>query len=134
MDMRVFEVAAEGVVLPITHPITGEPLVLPDGTPVAVTVVGTDSKEWRAREREIANRRISGGSKRPITVEEIEEDALASIAAIIKSWTGIREGEKDYPCTTENKLLMLAKYPDFKRQIDGFLGKRENFLRVSQQS
>lgn len=133
MDMSVFEIAAEGVVLPIKHPVTGQPLKLDDGTAVTVIMVGMDSAEWRAREREVANKRLAGTAG-TLTAEDIEEESLASIAAVIKGWTGIRIGEREYACTPENKLQMLARYPHFKRQIDAFLGNRENFLKVSQES
>lgn len=133
MDLSVFEIASEGVPLQLLHPQTGEPLALDDGTPMEVTVVGTDSDEWRARERAIANKRIANFGKKPVTAEELETDNLLNLVACIKSWRGMVLNGQEIPCTDEHKLALLKRLPHLRRQVDNFVGNSANFLKASRQ-
>lgn len=132
MDLSVFELAPEGAVLAIKHPITREPLEI-DGVPVTVTMVGPDSAEWRAVQRSIVDRRLKD-RKASVSAEEIEAEAIRALAACIKAWTGMRLNGVDLECNEANKTMVLVKLPHFRRQIDEFLAHSENFLKASAQS
>lgn len=131
MDLSEFELAPEGATLEVLHPKTGVPMKLDDGTAVTITMVGMDSEEWRTNQQGLINRRLAQRTRKPATAEEIEDETLRSLAACIKSWTGMRLAGKDFECTRQNALELMRKLPDLRRQVDAFLADNRNFLKAS---
>lgn len=134
MDLSVFEVAPQGAVLQILHPVSGQPLTLDDGTAVTVTMVGMDSDEWRAHQQAITDRQLERRTPRKITAADIENETLQGLALCIKSWTGMVKAGKAFDCTPQNAVKLLRELPHFRRQVETFLLDGANFLTVSRKA
>ena len=136
MDLSVFEIATDGVPLHLQHPLTGEPLYADEAKtqPITVALVGLDSPEYTAHQRSMVDKRLSPDNKKKISAAQIDDEALRGLAVCIKGWTGFIANGEPVQCTEDAKMSVLKRYPHLKRQIDAFVAKSENFLKVSRQS
>lgn len=112
----------------ILHPRTGA------FTGMRVEVAGVDSAAYRAAEREQRNRRLQLlqlGNRSALTAEEAEADALELLARCTVSWSGVREGSVEAPCTPDNVRRLYLAYPWLRRQVDEAMADRARFFEES---
>lgn len=129
MDLSAFDVseaASRGATLTLRNPATGEDLCSDDGKPITITLLGSDSSEYRKRIRATANQRINSRKKR--TVEQIEQESIDMLAAVTQGWSGIVvDGEKVSFSQDEAKKL-YRRFSWITEQVDEFVSDRSNFL------
>lgn len=76
--------ADQGIVVKIRSPIDGSILKASDGTDVYITVLGTDSKQWKAELARI--KRESATREGTPSEEEIKAESIRALAAITVDW------------------------------------------------
>lgn len=109
------------------------PLIFVDGTELdsEFLIVGTDSKVYLRKQREIANRRIEQvqkNRKKIISQDEIETQNIELLAECILDWKNVDYNGKPLECTTENKIMILTENAWIREQVDRIAGDRRNFL------
>jgi len=127
MDLSGFnfsENSDKGVEVVLRHPVTDEPL------DIKVTVVGSDSKRYKAASHRVQNRSLSRGRGK-ITAERLEANGLEILSECVLDWENVEDSElfDEVPkCNKENVLKFLKKHTWAKEQIDSFIADRSNFL------
>ncbi len=128
MDLSDFEtskIADQGSVMPVRNPKDGSPLVNPDGSPMTVTVYGTDGQRFQqARMRKI-NMRLKM-RKTKVTGEELDSEALDVLIAATAAWHVTFDG-KLAEFTPDNVRVAYVKFPWLRRQVDEWMADEANF-------
>ena len=108
MDLKDFAPKSDEIVVEIKHPISKEPLMNDDGTPMVITIYAQHSKVYKKAQRELIGKRLKeaqeSGSKE-IDYEQLEEAALELMVKTTKSWDITYEGKK--PKLTEAKARQI---------------------------
>jgi hypothetical protein len=106
-SLNLEAMAEKGIVVKVKCPITGKQLKATDGTDLFITVLGTDSKQWKnelARiKREAVNRESAP------TEEEIKSESIRALAAITVAWhdeTALNG--KKLACTQANAIKLYS--------------------------
>lgn len=128
-----------GVSLPIPDIKTGEDLVSDSGVPVALLVVGSDSKRYRLFSHKAQNRRLksltSGRARKvDLDAEEIERDNIALAVHCVIGWTGLESGGQPVEFSKENVERLFAAQPYIRELVSAFIEDRVNFLERSASS
>jgi len=125
--------AEEGAVMELRHPATGAVLNQDDGSPVTITLAGSDSERYRKAERSNQNRRLKNSAGRrglTVTSEELENDNLEVLAAATVAWAGIVLHGESLDCTVANARKVFKEIPWAREQAEQFVAERANFLKV----
>ncbi len=135
MDLTELSAEAEiGAVLELNTK-TGEPATQKDGSPVTITLLGTDSKKWRKAEDAVGDRRLKAASPRhgaaAKSMEEQRNDVAFLLASVTVSWSGLQNDGTDLECNLENAKKLYLAHPFIREQVDSFLAERRNFLKAS---
>jgi len=139
MDLGMFDVvtgANAGVEVVLRHPATGAELISEDGVPFAVTVLGEQSDVYQKALKASVNRRLADQNKKrkgnaTMTVEEIEADEIALLAAAVKSWRGIKLDGQSLEFSQENvrKVLQDKRFPWIRAQLMEAVRDEGNFIK-----
>lgn len=132
MDLSVLE-PVEGATIQLRHPVTNEPLADETG-PVTVDIVGVDSPKFQARQRVLTNKRLAtaGNRKSKITAEDLEEEAISTIAACITGWSGnVELDKKPLEFSRTNAKALITRLRWIGEQVDLAIADRANFLKAS---
>lgn len=120
--------ASLGAVMKLMHPTENTVLTNDDGTPMTITLLGTDSDVYRKAQRLAINRRMK--SRKPATAEDIDSDALDLLSVSTVDWKITLAGSMP-ACSTEAARDLYATVPWIKEQVDTFINDRSNFLKAS---
>ena len=125
--MDILSLNPNNITVHLKHPATGAFLG------VAVELRSMESDEVKAVERQLKNKALRGG-RNTVTAEKIDDNAIALLSAAIASWSftdgAHLEGDKNPPCTEENKRKLLA-ISIIAKQIDAALGDEAAFFASS---
>lgn len=116
--------------LQLVHPVTEEPLWADkDQTqPVAISLHGTSSKQYRNAITAMQNRQLRRG-KQKVSAETLKEESVKLLVAC--SDAGVNFTYKGEPLDTADAFSALYSDPKFswvKDQVDAALGDVSNFL------
>jgi hypothetical protein len=118
----------EGVAIPI-YQKNGDPYKGADGQPSTITVVGSESKQYRAARhsqyRRMAKRVRSGRSE--AAPEEMERDSLELAAAAVVAFSGWEDGTTPLAFTPENVKLLLS-FDHILEQVQGGIQRHASFF------
>ncbi len=129
-DLAAFDTAAtadQGAVMPLVHPVSGEPILQPDGRPITLTLLGKDSKKYLAAVRAATNKRLAA-RKTKVTAEEIEEETIVGLVAATVAWDGVMWDGEGRDCTPVNVRAFYKRFRAFREAAVDFLEDRSNFL------
>lgn len=127
LDMRA--AAEAGATMTLRHPVTDEDLADGKGKPVTITVLGTDSREFRRKLDEInRNRQRKRGNP---SLAESERSAAELLAAVTRGWTGVEWDGKVLECTTENAEMLYRERSWVRQQVDEFVADVGNFSQTT---
>ncbi len=132
MDLSELE-PKTGATIPLRHPVTNEPLEDSTG-PLTIDIVGIDSPQFQARQRQIANKRLAtaGNRKSKLTAEDLEEEAIGTLAACITGWSAnVALDGKPLEYSRSNAKLLLTRLIWVREQVDAAIADRANFLKAS---
>ncbi len=135
MDFSSVSAAAEeGAVLELKDP-HGEPVLKPDGSPVTITLAGSDSKRFKKARNAIGDRYLKKASPRKAAIAETTEESLNDwafqLAAATISWDGVVVEGAELECTPANAKRVYLDYDWVREQVDAFVGERRNFWKSS---
>jgi hypothetical protein len=83
-SLNLEKAADQGIVVKVRSPLDGSILKASDGTDMFITVLGTDSKQWKA---EIARiKRESATREGAPSEEEIKAESIRALASITVDW------------------------------------------------
>ncbi len=121
----------EGRPMPIRNP-RGEVVRHESGDPVTINLLGRHSERARAKERELANRRLEAakmGKQR--TPEDFEVEAVEYLQACTVGWSFTEMDGKPFPCTPENakKFWSDRRFSNIRVQADNWISEDANFMR-----
>jgi hypothetical protein len=134
MDLSKFNVskqAEQGAWCELENPATGEALTDDDSRPVAIKVLGVDSKAWREKNREFQRKRfhkMRRTKSKNIDHTMSDEDTCELLAECTVEWTGLVEDGEAIAFTKEAAFDLFMKYPWIREQVDVFIGDRANFF------
>jgi hypothetical protein len=126
MDLSTIDLtksAEAGADLTLEHPVTGEPL------DIIITLAGTDSASYRAKQKEIQNKRITKmarGKKADFSITD--DEACDILAGCTLGWVGILESGKELEFSVLNAKDLYIKHFWIREQVDAFMGDRANFF------
>lgn len=132
-NINLDEMAEEGAILELEHPVTGEKLVADDEnkTQMSLSLLGMDSKEYRNKSKELqAKRTMALAKKRSshgASFVMSDDDACSLLAACTTGFTLYLDGEFVEFSKKAAKELYL-KYTWMREQADEFIGDRANFF------
>lgn len=120
----------EGVWMEVLDPKTETPIRNTEGQPVRILLVGTDSPQFRAKNREFMNRRLKRNKVALGTAEQLEAEKHETLAACTLGWEGFILNGKEWPFSPENAYSLYANpaLRFIREQVDEFVGERANFL------
>lgn len=113
---------AQGAECNIKNPLNGEP------TDVFITIMGADSREWRAAKRAQTSQILkakSQGKEDSLDFDKMDVDALVSVTL---DWRGIAKDGEDYEFSKKNARELYQDAPGVVTQLLEFLGTGENFI------
>jgi hypothetical protein len=113
---------AQGAECNIKNPLNGEP------TDVFITIMGADSREWRAAKKAQTSQILkakSQGKEESLDFDKMDVDALVSVTL---GWRGIAKDGEDYEFNKKNARELYQDAPGVVTQLLEFLGDGENFI------
>ena len=135
MDLAQFDsikACEEGAVMEIMHPTSGE--ILRDeetGEPWTITFIGIDSKELKAIQHTLQNKRLKALSRRgqvEVTAEQIDSDELEMVIKATRSWNHLQLDGNKIDCNDLTKRNIYSRFPWLLEQASFFINGRKNFL------
>ena len=113
---------AEGAECNIKNPLNGEP------TDVFITIMGSDSREWRAAKKNQTSQILkakSQGKEESLDFDRMDVDALLSVTI---DWRGIIKDGEEFEFNKKNARELYQDAPGVVSQLLEFLGNGENFI------
>lgn len=132
MDLKDLTPKSDDIVVNIVHPISKEPLVNDDGSPMTITIYAQHSKEYKKVQRELINKRLKeaqAAGNTDIDYEQLEAAALELMAKTTKAWDITFDGKK--PKLTEAKARQI--YDEvfwIKNQIEEAVADSLDFMKA----
>lgn len=121
----------EGVVVPI-YDKGGEPYTAADGTPTTITVLGSDSRPYRAAVE--ANQKRLLKQRRPSMVPgDLTRNRIEAAAAAIVAWHGFESDGAEWPCTSDH-VKELLQTPHILEQVEAGIASHADFFKNSSAS
>lgn len=127
LDMRA--AAEAGATMTLRHPVTDEDLMDGKGKPVTITVLGSDSREFRRKVDEV--NRTRQRKRGNLSLAESERTAAELLASVTKAWSGIEWDGKVLECTTENAEMLYRERSWVRQQVDEFVAEAGNFSQTT---
>jgi hypothetical protein len=131
---NVSAAAEDGAVLELKDP-AGEPILKDDGSPVTITLAGTESKKWKKARNAVGDRYLKNANPRnssPVrTMDEALSDQAFQLASVTLAWDGVIVDGQELPCTHDNAKKIYLQYDWVREQVDLFVGERRNFWKAS---
>lgn len=99
-------------------------------TALTITLRGRDSKAFRAKELELTNKKIAAGVRSRGKIKVNADDQITLYATCVVDWTNISEepGDECLPCTLENVISVLRRYPFVFEQVSEAVDDRALFV------
>lgn len=128
-DIGEVQVAAEreaqGAVVPIVKK-NGDPYKAKDGSPSTISVVGSESEQYRKAQMTRQRRRLRS-RRTNIEPEDLRADRIAIAAACVTEWHGWEENGKPMECTPDNARRLLG-YEHILEQVEAGIERHADFF------
>jgi hypothetical protein len=124
------DLANEGALLELRNAV-GAVILKPDGNPVTIRLLGSDSDAFIRASNSITNKALRNrGKGAAVTAESVLEDHIALLAKATLGWDGVGIGEDETPFSQEaaKKLYRIAFV---REQVTDFIADRGNFTKRS---
>lgn len=131
MQLDTKTTANAGFDLEIINPKTLE------GTGLVITILGEDSEEYRkittSQQQRRIKKSIAQRSRNEVPLDEIDEDALDTLAACTKGWYNKDKSDvtldgKPFPFSTSNARTLYERIPVIRAQVEAGIKDRANFM------
>lgn len=146
MDIGVFATVEGAVPVQLRNPVTDELLweVKYAGTdkevrfPVNILLYGQDSAPYKARQRQLLDRRLEAGMQRKgkpkISGEIVEEEGMRTLVACVAGWENLEVDGKVPEVNPKNAELLIKRFGWLEEQVDAAIMDRSNFIKASSKS
>lgn len=121
-SLDIVAAAGAGAEIAILHPVTGKELG------ITITVIGADSERYRKNLRSLASGRLNRKNRKPMDVEEAEEEGLDLLAKATLGWKGVVVDGAEIPFSKDEAKKLYRRFPWVKEQVDAAIVDRGNFL------
>lgn len=123
----------EGAVITIEGK-DGEEYTAADGSPMTITVVGSESKRIRAVvDRQ--TKRVFRQQRRQVTPELLRANRIELAAAAVTAWHGVEDDDGNaIPCTPENVAEVLNAADHVLEQVEAGVRRHASFFSNSSAS
>jgi hypothetical protein len=134
MDLEKFDVSEKanaGVPMTVINPLDGQPLLDDDGTPVTITLIGCDAREYVAKSKSLAMPRLANRDAHGAPVldaDELEADGIELLVTAMKAWHGIIYEKTRLGCTRRNVRMLYRRCPWLMRQVNAFVVNVANYV------
>ena len=129
MDLKKLDelVAAdeEGAVV-IIYQRNGDPYLAADGSESTMTVLGSESKKYKAAKRNTTKRMLNR-RRTMLEPEDIERNRINQAVAGVVDWHGWDDGKKDLACTPEDVAKVL-KHDHILEQVEAAIMGHADFF------
>lgn len=122
---KIVAQADEPVTVTIYKP-NGDPYTASDGSESTVTVVGSESKKYKAAQRRITDR-VLHKRRSKMKAEEVEENSILLVASAVIDWHGWEDGDQPAPCTPDN-VKALLRVGHIREQVDEAIRGHADFF------
>lgn len=135
-DLSKLKITTETVTVELLHPVTEEPLMNPDGTPMSVTVYGSYSSVYQKIQDELSDERIAksfsiGKSKEVVKTlpktSEIREQSVDALAKSTIEWN-LTMNKKPIEFSLEAARQLYTDFPFIRAQVEEKATDFEAFL------
>ncbi|MFD2248941.1 hypothetical protein FHS82_001057 [Pseudochelatococcus lubricantis] len=113
----------DGVEVHIVHPATGE------DTGIVIRVAGPDSQRRRVVQKRVTDQRLKRRRNKPLTSDELEDEALRVAAGATISWAGVRDNGVDLEFSTDAAIALYRKHRWVYEQVEADGNDRAAFLK-----
>ena len=128
LDLSSIQELGEAEII-IKHPVTGAP------TGAVVTLAGPEHPKRKqlifSRARKLRAKFQKNGRLQLEDPEDEEAESVSYLAACTLSWSGISEGGKDVPFSTQAAENLYARIGWLRAQVAAALEEKENFIASS---
>ena len=132
MDLATFDLEADavkGATVRLLNPRNGSALAADNGSPVEITVQGSDAPAYREAQRgvreKIAARHV--GENVPLTPEELSEHTAAVLAAVTTGWSNIVVDGQPWEFNREAAAALYRRFGWIAVQVDATVTDRNRF-------
>ena len=132
LNLEVF--AEKGATMELLHPVDNDVLTTEEngkGEPITISLLGSDSKAFKNKSRELARRRVAKYQKsRNKSVDHTVSDEEASelLVACTTGWSGIVVDGEQVEFSEEAAMDLYCKNSWIREQVDAFVGDRASFF------
>ena len=116
----------EGRPLVLVDPSTGDDLINDAGEPMVILLVGSDSKEYRQYQSQIANKYRTRG-KDP-SLGQAQKMSIELLAKSTRGFENLQLNGEAIEFSTDGAEKLYSNYAIIKDQVDEFVHERTNFL------
>ncbi|MBY0431697.1 MAG: hypothetical protein K2Q10_10905 [Rhodospirillales bacterium] len=120
--------AERGAVMTLAHPVNRQPLADGEGKPITITLAGQDSDVYRRAQRAITDKRLALRGRARLSAEDLEAEAVETLARCTLGWSGIVLDGKPLECGPASARALYQRLPWVREQADEFIGDRGNYL------
>lgn len=113
----------DGVEVHIVHPATG------DDTGIVIRVAGPDSQRRRVVQKRVTDQRLKRRRNKPLTSDELEDEALRVAAGATISWAGVRDNGVDLEFSNDAAIALYRKHRWIYEQVEADGNDRAAFLK-----
>ncbi len=133
MDLAQFDTkpaANAGVDMPVRHPQTRKPLTDDDGKPITIRLIGRDSDQFQAAQREMLTRRLRNAPAASDVpdFEAAETETIDLLATSTVGWSGIKIDGKPLSFSHENAANLYRRLRWLREDVDAFVSSRDHFF------
>lgn len=131
-NLDVRKTAGTAAVCVLNHPVTEEPLTNEDNTVWSLSLISSDSDEYRKLQRRLVDKRMKEamrlGGRPKASAAQSDSDALDLLVTCTKGWEGIIEQGKAVEFSSGAARDLYERFPWIREQASSFFNDRTNFL------
>jgi hypothetical protein len=130
--------AEAGVEVPMKNLDGITPLLNANKEPVFISLLGGDSKQYRAANRAMQRTKLEQAQRNRgqlATDEQLDEaqaEEIKLLAQMTTGWRGVIDSKgKEVPFTYEGAIFVYTRFPVIREQVDAAIVNRTHFIRPS---
>lgn len=134
MDLSSFDTTSSSAVMPVRHPVSGDPLFTDDDEPITITLLSADSEEYEQAMHD-AQRSTARAAAQTDGIPDptgTQRRAIAVLAKVITGWENIVVNGEELAYSKSNATTLLTKVKFIREQVSRFISNRANFLEASE--
>jgi hypothetical protein len=131
MDLKDLTPKSDVVVVELKHPVTQEPLLNEDDSPMTISLYAPHTKEYKVVLWAVTDERLKAAAKTgkiEVKAEDLETQSIESLAKTTKEWSITFDSEKP-PLSYDKAKQIYTEVFWIKDQLEAALSSYLNFLK-----